>query len=31
MSCESCLRLLFYNPPVSFEDATGIPAPAVRE
>jgi predicted nucleic acid-binding Zn-ribbon protein len=27
MSCESCQRILYYNPPVSFEDATGEPAP----
>src|SRR3954471_5900396 len=25
MSCESCLRMLYYNPPVSFEDAVGDP------
>ncbi|HEY1342650.1 MAG TPA: C4-type zinc ribbon domain-containing protein [Bryobacteraceae bacterium] len=31
MSCESCQRILYYNPPVSFEDATGEPAPAVHE
>jgi predicted nucleic acid-binding Zn-ribbon protein len=31
MSCESCLRILFYNPPVKFEDLTGEPAPAVQE
>ena len=31
MACESCARMLFYNPPVSIEDLTGEPAPAVRE
>jgi uncharacterized protein len=31
MACESCLRILYYNPPVKFEDLTGEPAPAVRE
>ena len=31
MSCESCQRILYYNPPVAFEDVTGEPAPAVRE
>ena len=31
MSCESCQRILFYNPPASFEDLTGEPAPAVRQ
>jgi uncharacterized protein len=31
MSCESCLRMLYYNPPVSFEDAVGDRASAVRE
>jgi predicted nucleic acid-binding Zn-ribbon protein len=31
MSCESCLRILYYNPPVTFEEVTGDPAPAVRE
>jgi predicted nucleic acid-binding Zn-ribbon protein len=31
MACESCSRMLFYNPPVSIEDLTGEPAPAVRE
>ncbi len=30
MSCESCLRMLYYNPPVSLEELTGDPAPAVR-
>ena len=31
LACESCTRILFYNPPVSFEELTGEPAPAVRE
>jgi predicted nucleic acid-binding Zn-ribbon protein len=31
MACESCLRILYYNPPVKFEDLTGEPAPAVRQ
>ena len=31
MACESCARILFYNPPVSIEELTGDPAPAVRE
>jgi hypothetical protein len=31
MACESCQRILFYNPPVKFEDLTGEPAPAARE
>ncbi len=31
MSCESCQRILYYNPPASFEDLTGEPAPAVRQ
>jgi len=31
MQCESCLRILYYNPPVKFEDLTGEPAPAARE
>src|SRR5262249_9669750 len=30
MSCESCSRILYYNPPVSVEDLTGEPAPAVQ-
>ncbi len=29
MHCESCGRLLYYNPPETFEDLTGEPAPAV--
>jgi uncharacterized protein len=31
MSCEACNRILYYNPPATFEDVTGEPAPAVRE
>jgi predicted nucleic acid-binding Zn-ribbon protein len=31
LSCESCQRLLYYNPPVSIEDLTGEPAPAVQQ
>jgi predicted nucleic acid-binding Zn-ribbon protein len=31
MACESCSRILFYNPPVSLEELTGDPAPAVQE
>jgi len=31
MSCESCQRILYYNPPVAFEDLTGEAAPAVHE
>jgi len=31
MACESCLRILYYNPPVKFEDLTGEAAPAVRQ
>lgn len=31
MSCESCQRILYYNPPAAFEDLTGEPAPAVRQ
>jgi uncharacterized protein len=30
MVCESCQRILYYNPPVAFDEATGAPA-AVRE
>jgi len=29
MTCESCSRILYYNPPVAFEDLTGESAPAV--
>ncbi len=31
MACESCLRILYYNPPVSVEDLAGETAPAARE
>jgi predicted nucleic acid-binding Zn-ribbon protein len=31
LSCESCQRLLYYNPPVAVEDLTGEPAPAVQD
>lgn len=31
MHCESCGRILYYNPPASLEELTGEPAPAVRE
>jgi predicted nucleic acid-binding Zn-ribbon protein len=31
MSCESCQRILYYNPPVAFEDVTGEATPAVRQ
>ena len=31
MACESCHRILYYNPPVKFEDLTGEPAPAVGQ
>jgi len=31
MSCESCQRLLYYNPPIAVEDLAGEPAPAVHE
>jgi hypothetical protein len=30
MYCESCARILYYNPPVTFEDLTGESAPAVQ-
>jgi predicted nucleic acid-binding Zn-ribbon protein len=30
MSCESCQRILYYNPPQSFEDFTGKAAPAAQ-
>ena len=30
MSCESCQRILYYNPPTSFEDLHGQTAEAVR-
>jgi predicted nucleic acid-binding Zn-ribbon protein len=31
LCCESCQRILYYNPPTSLEDLTGEPAPAVRQ
>ena len=31
MACEQCLRILYYNPPVKFEDLTGEPAPAAQQ
>ncbi|HEY1218434.1 MAG: C4-type zinc ribbon domain-containing protein [Bryobacteraceae bacterium] len=31
LSCESCQRLLYYNPPVAVEDLTGEPAPAAQQ
>ena len=31
LSCESCQRILYYNPPVSFEDVTGEPASAIQQ
>jgi len=31
LTCESCQRLLYYNPPVAIEDLTGEPAPAVQQ
>jgi hypothetical protein len=31
MSCESCQRILFYNPPQAIEDLTGEAAPVVRD
>jgi predicted nucleic acid-binding Zn-ribbon protein len=31
MACESCLRILYYNPPEKSEDATGESAPAVQQ
>lgn len=30
MSCESCQRILYYNPPAAIEDLAGQAAPAVR-
>jgi hypothetical protein len=30
MACESCSRLLYYNPPVAVEDLAGQAAPAVQ-
>jgi predicted nucleic acid-binding Zn-ribbon protein len=31
MACESCQRILYYNPPVHVEDLTADAAPAARE
>lgn len=31
MTCESCGRILYYNPPATVEDLTGEPAPAVKQ
>ena len=31
MACESCQRILYYNPPASLEDLTGEAAPAVQQ
>lgn len=31
MTCESCQRILYYNPPTSFEDLAGEAASAVRQ
>jgi uncharacterized protein len=31
MACESCQRILYYNPPVALEDLTGEAAPAVQQ
>ena len=30
MYCESCARILYYNPPVAFEDLTGESAPVAQ-
>ena len=30
MHCESCSRILYYNPPETFENLTGETAPAAR-
>ncbi len=30
MYCESCARIIYYNPPVAFEDLTGESAPVVQ-
>jgi hypothetical protein len=30
MTCESCQRILYYNPPVRVEDLTGEPAEAAK-
>lgn len=31
MACESCLRILYYNPPVKIEDLAGEAAPVVQQ
>jgi predicted nucleic acid-binding Zn-ribbon protein len=31
LSCESCQRILYYNPPVSVEELTGEAAPAAQQ
>ena len=31
MACESCQRILYYNPPAAIEDLTGEPAPVAHE
>jgi predicted nucleic acid-binding Zn-ribbon protein len=31
MTCESCSRILYYNPPAAFEDLAGVPAPAIQD
>ena len=31
MTCESCLRILYYNPPVAVEDLAGEAAPAIHK
>lgn len=31
MACESCQRILFYNPPVALEDLTGEAAQAIQQ
>jgi hypothetical protein len=31
LACESCQRILYYNPPESFEDLASEPAPAVQQ
>jgi len=31
LTCESCQRLLYYNPPVTLEDLAGEAAPAVQQ
>jgi hypothetical protein len=31
LACESCQRILYYNPPVVAEDLAGEPAPAARQ